>query len=346
MVSGNGKYVTESLPSTVGLLGGGVIGGGWAARFILNGVDVRLYDPAPDAAERVKDRLTKARRAFEQLTQVSLPPEGTLTVAASLEEAVTGVQLVQENAPERLEIKQQVLAAACRAAAPETLICSSTSALEPTLLQAKMPRPERLLVAHPYFPVYLIPLVELCAGERTSHEVLARAKEIYTSIGMHPLVMRKEICGFIGTRLQAAAWREALWLVHNDVATVQDIDDAIRYSFGLRLPVLGQFLTYFVGSGEKSMRAFLEKWGPGNKDTSRLVEIPEFSDEFLTKIASQQDKRETADSKNIGDYQEMLDRGIVQILQGLRSERNGAGETLGRWEQSLRERGLGSANTR
>src|SRR5689334_20298588 len=113
-------------PSEVGLLGGGVIGGGWAARFVLNGIDVRLYDPAPDALERAREQLANARRAYHGLTLVPLPPEGSLTLVGSVAEAVDGVELVQESAPERLDIKQQLLAEAGQAAAPGTLICSST----------------------------------------------------------------------------------------------------------------------------------------------------------------------------------------------------------------------------
>jgi carnitine 3-dehydrogenase len=330
--------MSERLPHAVGLLGGGVIGGGWAARFMLNGVSVRLYDPAFKAIERVQERLEKARVAFRQLTQVPLPEEGVLTVVDSVTDAVRGVDLVQENAPERLELKQQLLAEACRAAAPETLICSSTSMLRPSSLQAQMPRPERLLVAHPFQPVYLVPLVELCAGERTAPEILPQAAEIYRAVGMHPLVVRKEVHGFIANRLQTAAWREALWLVHDGLATVQEIDDAVRYSFGLRRPVLGPMLTYFIGSGEPSMRAFLEKWGPGSRESSKLEAVPEYTEAFLNMLSEQADMQASAENMTITEYQEMLDDGLIGVLQGLRSKRCGAGGTLARWEQSLRSR--------
>lgn len=330
----------ERLPRAVGLLGGGVIGSGWAARFMLNGVDVRLYGPSPAAVERAHRVLDRARRAYRRLTLVSLPAEGALTVVDSVAEAVHDVELVQENAPERLELKQQLLASACRAAAPETLICSSTSALQPSLLQAQMPRPDRLLVAHPFQPVYLVPLVELCAGKRTAPEMLPRAAEIFRAVGMHPLIVRNEVHGFLANRLQTAAWREALWMVHDGVATVQEIDDAVRYSFGLRRPVLGPILTNFVGSGETSMLAFLRKWGPGSKESSKLEAAPEYNDTFLDRLAEQADAQASAENMNISKYQEMLDDGLVGVLQGLRSQRCGAGQTLARWEQSLRNRVL------
>lgn len=351
-MSENSTFVSERLPRAVGVLGSGVIGGGWAARFILNGVDVRVYGRSPSAVERLQERLAKARRAYRRLTQVPLPSEGSLTVVKSVADAVQGVELVLESAPERLEVKQQLLAEASRAAASGTLICSSTSGLVPSLLQAEMEHPERLLVAHPFNPVYLVPLVELCAGQRTAPENLTRAAEIYRAIGMHPLLVRKEVDGFIANRLQTAVWREALWLVHDDLATVQEIDEAVRYSYGLRLPVLGPFLSYFVGSGQTSLRTFFEKWGPGLKLSSKVEEVPGFDDAFLDKLTEQPNAQALTENLTLSDYEQKLDDGLVTVLNGLRSQGYGAGETLLRWEQDLRDRvpqltsGSGAAPTR
>ncbi|MGY3347018.1 MULTISPECIES: 3-hydroxyacyl-CoA dehydrogenase NAD-binding domain-containing protein [unclassified Bradyrhizobium] len=330
--------VSNRLPRAVGLLGTGVIGSGWAARFILNGVDVRVYGRSTGAVERVQERLAKARRAYRRLTPVPLPSEGALSVVKSIADAVQGVELVQESAPECLEVKQQLLAEASRAAAPGTLICSSTSGFRPSLLQAKTENPERVLVAHPFNPVYLVPLIELCAGQHTAPEAVAQAAEIYRVVGMHPLFVRKEVEGFIANRLQTAVWREALWLVHDDLATVQEIDDAVRYSFGLRQPILGPFLTYFVGSGQTSFRSFLEKWGPGQKSCSKLEEVPEYVDAFLYKLTEQSNARALAENLTISEFEQKLEDGIVAVLNGLRSLHYGAGETLSRWEQGLRDR--------
>src|SRR5688572_17253729 len=155
------------MAETVGLLGGGVIGGGWAARFLLHGYDVRLYDPAPDASRVVAEVLDNARRAYRRLTLAPLPPEGRLMLAATVEEAVAGAGFVQESAPEREDLKRSLLAAASRAADPAAILASSTSGLLPTRLQADMAQPERFAVGHPFNPVYLLPLVEVCGGERT-----------------------------------------------------------------------------------------------------------------------------------------------------------------------------------
>ncbi|UWU81505.1 3-hydroxyacyl-CoA dehydrogenase NAD-binding domain-containing protein [Bradyrhizobium huanghuaihaiense] len=321
-------------PREVGLLGGGIIGGGWAARFLLNGVDVRLYDPAPGAVERMQETLSSARRAYRRLTQVPLPAEGALTVVTSVADAVEGVDLVQESASERLELKQRLLVAASQAAAPETLICSSTSGFRPSLLQAGVDHPERLLVAHPFNPVYLLPLVELCGGRSTTPEVLGRAAEIYRTVGMHPLVVRKEVDGFVANRMQEALWREALWLVHDDVATVEEVDDAVRYSFGLRRAVVGPFR---MGGGGAAMRMFLEKWRPElTSPWTKLTDAPQYTDAFIDKLAEQTDAR--AEKLTAAELEENRDNALVAVLRGLRSEGYGAGETLARWEKGLLDR--------
>jgi len=320
----------EKRPRAVGVLGGGVIGGGWAARFILNGVDVQLYGPSSGAVERVKGMLANARRAFRQLTMVRLPAEGVLTIVESVTDAVRGVDLVQESAPESLGLKQQLLASASRAAAPGTLICSSTSGFRPTLLQAEMDDPECFLVAHPFEPVYLLPLVELCAGERTGPERLEQAAAIYRAIGMHPLVVRKEVDGFIANRLQEAISREALWLAHDDVATLQEIDDAVRYSWALRRAAIG---SYRMANGGTGMRQSVEQWA-FKWPWSRLTEKPEMDTAFLDKVAAQADAQAEADPLPV-PLQHKRDDLLVALLRGLRSQGYGPGATLARWEQGL-----------
>ncbi|MEY9104460.1 carnitine 3-dehydrogenase [Bradyrhizobium yuanmingense] len=323
--------LAEKGARAVGLLGGGVIGGGWAARFLLNGVDVRLYDPAPNALESVQKVLDNARRAFRKLTMVPLPPEGTLTIVESVAEAVRGVDLVQESAPESLELKQQLLAAASRAAAPGTLICSSTSGFRPSLLQAGMDDPSCFLVAHPFQPVYMLPLVELCAGERTVPEALQRAAAIYQAMGMHPLIVRKEVDGFIANRLQDAISREALWLVHDDLATLDEIDDAVRYSWALRRAAIG---SYRMADGGAGMRQSIEQWA-FKWPWSRLTDKPEMGSAFLDKVAAQADALAKADPLPV-PLEHKRDDLLVAVLHGLRSQGYGPGETLARWEQGLR----------
>ncbi len=325
---------TSAKPGLVALLGGGVIGAGWAARFVLNGCDVRLYDPAPGAGDRAADVVADARAAYGQLTLAPLPREGELRIVGSVEEAVAGAELVQESAPERVELKRELLAAADRAAPAEALVCSSTSGLRPTDLQAEMDRPERFCVAHPFNPVYLLPLLELCAGERTAPETVERAEALFRSVGMHPLVVRSEVDGFVADRLLEALWREALWLVNDGVATVEEIDDAIRYGAGLRWAFMGTFLTYRIAGGAEGMRHFLRQFGPALEwPWTHLTEVPELTDELVETIAAQSDAQ--AGGRSARELEQERDRVLVRLLQALRAEDVGAGATLAAWERGL-----------
>ena len=316
-----------SAPRAVGLLGGGVIGGGWAARFLLGGTDVRLYDPDPESGRRLAETLELARRAVRRLSPVALPREGCLTLVPTPAAAAEGVELVQESAPERLELKQALLAEAAAAAGPEVLIASSTSGLRPTALAAGMAGPERFLVAHPFNPVYLLPLVELCGGERTAPETIERAGRLYDSLGMAPLVVRKEIDGFVADRMLEALWREALWLVNDGVATVAEVDDAIRLGAGLRWSFMGTFLTYRIAGGEAGMRHFMAQFGPALQwPWTKLTDVPELTDALLDTIVAQSD--EQADGRSVRELEQLRDDCLVSVLQALRAHDIGAGAVL------------------
>jgi carnitine 3-dehydrogenase len=326
----------DARPRAVGLLGGGVIGGGWAARFLLNGVDVRLFDPDQLAAEKVAAVIANARRAWARLTLAPLPAEGRLELVESPEDAVRGVEFVQENAPEREGLKRELLARAGRAAGADAVFCSSTSGLRPSLLQAEMPHPERMAVGHPFNPVYLLPLVEVCGGGRTAPETLARAAAVYRSVGMEPLVLRTEIDGFVADRLMEAMWREALWLVADDVATVTEIDDAVRLGAGLRWSFMGTFMTYRTAGGDAGMRHFIEQFGPALKwPWTKLMDVPELSDAFVEKLVAQSDAQ--AGGRSISDLERLRDDCLVSVIQGLRAQHYGAGAVLERYERALHD---------
>jgi carnitine 3-dehydrogenase len=318
----------------VGLLGGGVIGGGWAARFLRNGIDVRVYDPDPRAAEKVAAVLENSRRAWARLTLAPLPAEGRLEIVTTVEAAVDGADFVQENAPEREPLKRELLARADRAASAGAVFCSSTSGLRPSLLQADMERPERFAVGHPFNPVYLLPLVEVCGGERTDPDTLERAAAVYRSVGMEPLVLRAEIDGFIADRLMEAMWREALWLVADDVATASEIDDAVRLGAGLRWSFMGSFLTYRAAGGEEGMRHFMEQFGPTLRwPWTKLTDVPELTDELVEKLVAQSD--EQAAGRSARELEQLRDDCLVSVLQALRANRYGAGAVLERHEREL-----------
>ncbi len=319
---------------TIGLLGGGVIGGGWAARFVLNGYDVKIYDVDPQAERKIREVMANARRAYAKLTLAPLPKEGTITFVDTPEAAATDVDFVQESAPERVELKQELLARASRVSSPDVVFGSSTSGILPSLLQKDMSHPERLVVGHPFNPVYLLPLVEICGGDKTSIIARERARDVYEMIGMRPLMLKKEIDGFVADRLMEAMWREALWLVNDGVATAEEIDDAIRFGAGLRWSFMGTFLVYRIAGGEAGMRHFMAQFGPTLKwPWTKFMNVPELDDVLLEKIVSQSDAQ--AGSRSIRELEVLRDDCLVAVMQGLKQVGFGAGETLATYEKQL-----------
>jgi carnitine 3-dehydrogenase len=320
----------------VGLVGGGVIGAGWAARFLLDGRDVSIFDPDPEIARKLDTVIANARRAQAKLFPGLSTSEGRLTIAASVEQAVAGADFVQESLPEREDLKQSVLAAIDRATRPEVVIASSTSGLLPTRLQAKMANPERFVVGHPFNPVYLLPLVEVCGGEKSSDAAKQTAMELYTAVGMRPLHVRKEIDGFIADRLLEALWREALWLVKDGVATTEEIDDAIRFGAGLRWSFMGTFLIYRMAGGEAGMRHFLAQFGPALKLPWTKLEAPELTDELIDLVSAQSDDQ--AAGASIRELELRRDDCLIAVLGALRAQGFGAGAVAEEHEQRLRGR--------
>ena len=318
----------------VALIGGGVIGGGWAARFLLNGLDVNVFDPSDRAERSLNEMLTNAIHAYSKLTMAPLLKPGKLFFFDSLEKAVQDIEFIQESAPERLELKRSIINQIDRYATETALICSSTSGLKPSFLQAEMEHPERFMVGHPFNPVYLLPLVEICGGEQTSPEAKQHAAEFYREVGMKPLILRKEIDAFIADRLLEAVWREGLWLIRDDVASTEELDDAIRYGFGLRWAQMGLFETYRVAGGEAGMRHFISQFGPTlSLPWTKLMDVPELNEELIEKIVSQSDAQ--SGKHSIRELERIRDDNLVAIMQGLKLNDWGAGALLKEYEERL-----------
>ena len=321
-------------PVRAAVIGGGVIGGGWVARLIQNGVDVAVFDPDPEARRKIAEIMVNADHALSRLTMAPPPQRGTLEFAANIADAVATAELIVEAVPERLEVKQAVYAEIEAASARDAIISSSTSGIMPTDLQAEMAHPERLMVGHPFNPVYLLPLVEMVGGKKTTAATIDRARGFYQAIGMHPLHVRKEIEAFIADRFLEAVWREALWLVKDEIATTQEIDDAIRFGFGLRWAQMGLFETYRVAGGEAGMAHFIAQFGPCLKwPWTKLMDVPELTDELVTAISEQSDAQSGMHS--IRELERIRDDNLVAIMQALKANDWGAGKTLANWEAML-----------
>ena len=313
------------------IIGGGVIGGGWAARFLLNGWDVAVFDPGADAARRVEEVITNARRSLPALYETKLPPEGKLRFMPNLAEAVHGADWIQESVPERLDLKHQVLGEVQRHAPSGALIGSSTSGFKPSDLHQAEAGPPRAFVAHPFNPVYLLPLVELVGNAESTKS----ASDILTSIGMKPLIVRKEIDAHIADRFLEAVWREALWLIKDGIATTEEIDDAIRFGFGLRWAQMGLFENYRLAGGEEGMAHFIEQFGPCLKwPWTKLMDVPELTDDLVQRIADQSDAQSGA--HGIRELEHIRDDNLVAMMRALKGRGWGAGAVLNEHEARLR----------
>ena len=319
-----------------GVIGAGVIGSGWVARLLLNGIDVFVYDPSKEAPKYVNKVIDNAERAYKKLLTSNLPKKGKLLFSASISEVAKSCELIIEAVPERLSIKQSAYEEIESSADKNLVIASSTSGILPSDLQAKMKHPERLLVAHPFNPVYLLPLVEIVGGSKTSKNVIEETSKIFTNIGMFPLHIKKEIPAFIADRLLESVWREALWLVNDDIATTEEIDDAIRYGFGLRWAQMGLFETYRLAGGEAGMRHFISQFGPCLEwPWTHLMDVPEFTDELIEKVSSQSDHQ--SGQFSIDELMEKRDDNLVDFLKVLKDNQWGAGNSLKEFDASLSE---------
>ncbi len=317
------------------IVGGGVIGGGWLARFLLNGWDVAVFDPDPEAERKLSEVLANARRSLPGLYDAALPPEGRLRFCASLEEAVAGAQWIQESVPERLELKHRVLTQIQAVMANDAVIGSSTSGFKPSELGAGVPRPGQVLVAHPFNPVYLLPVVEVVPHTSAAEDVITGALQTLRSIGMMPLRLRREMDAHVADRFLEAVWREALWLVKDDIATTQEIDDVIRFGFGIRWAQMGLFETYRIAGGEAGMAHFLAQFGPCLKwPWTRLTDVPDLDAALVEKISAQSDAQ--SGTRSIRELERIRDDNLVALMRALKGRDWASGHTLREHDARLR----------
>jgi carnitine 3-dehydrogenase len=314
--------------TTAAAIGCGVIGAGWVARLRLRGVDVRAYDPAPIAEQVLAEVHDNALRAWRLLDlEPSVDSIGSLTMCSSIADACADGEFVVESVPERVDLKHATLSEIDRCAESSALIASSTSGFMPSVLAEPLTHPERLVVGHPFNPVYLLPLVEVVAGAKTSDATVEEAIALYRSLGMHPLRVRAEIDAHIADRLLEAVWREALWLVNDGIATTEEIDDAIRYGFGLRWAQMGLFETYRIAGGLGGMRHFIAQFGEClSWPWTKLMDTPELTDELIDTIAAQSDAQSGA--YDVRELERIRDANVAAILLALEQNNWGAGRTI------------------
>lgn len=304
---------------TIAVIGTGVIGNGWIARFLANGFDVIACDPAPEAEQKTRTAIEKLWPSLKEHGMHHLASLERLTFTDDIEKAVHKAVLIQENVPEREELKKGVLAQIDEYAPAASIIASSTSGYKPTTLQEQCTaHPERVMVAHPFNPVYLLPLVEISGGAATSRKAMERARHLYESAGMKPLVMKGEVDGHIADRLMEALWREALHIINDGHATTEEVDKAIVYGAGLRWALMGPFLTFHLAGGEKGMAHMLEQFGPALKAPWTKLEAPELTPELSEKVIS--GTKDQSGTQSVPELEERRDQFLLRLMQLLQEE--------------------------
>ena len=300
---------------TVCCVGAGTIGGGWAAYFLARGYDVVAWDPAPDAEQRLRHLVDAAWPALTQLGLAEGADPSRLRVETDLATALAQAQFVQESAPEELELKIELLADIDAATPPGVVVSSSTSGYGMSEMQVACAHPERTVVGHPFNPPYLIPLVEVVGGTATSPEVVAWTSDFYRHVGKSVITMEREVPGFIANRLQEALWREALHMVAEGEATVEQIDLSITDGPGLRWPVQGPMLTFHLAGGQGGMAQMLDHFGPSLKSPWTRLVAADLTPELRDAVVDGCDRE--AEGRSIDDLVAERDAGVIAVLRAL-----------------------------
>ena len=299
-------------------IGAGPIGGGWAAFFLARGYQVRAYLHSMKEEKAFRSILDTAWPCLVDLGLAEGASLSNLTITDNLEDAVAGTEFVQESAPERLEIKQELYAQLGEIVPPEVVIASSTSGLPMSDIQARCSSPERTVVGHPFNPPYLLPLVEVVGGRLTTSDALDWVMEFYRMAGKEPLLLKKEIPGFIATRLQEALWREALHMVANGEASPEDIDRALRFGPAPRMAIQGQCMAFHVACGEGGMATNLDQFGPALKLPWTRLEAPELTTELRNAMV--EGCNAMAGDRHFEDMAAERDRRIVAVIKAARGD--------------------------
>ncbi len=326
-----------SAMTAVGIAGTGLIGAGWAARLMVRGVDVVAYDVAAAAEAKLRAAIDVAWPSMVKL--VGKPRrKGRLRFTTDLTEMVAAAGFIHEAAPEREDLKIRLFRDIDALAPPDVVIASSSSGFLPSRLQSECRRhPERVLIGHPFNPVYLLPLVETVPGEKTSPDAMDRAGVYFESIGMHVLRLRKEIEGYVCDRLQEALWREALHILDKDIGTTGDIDDAIVYSAGMRWAFMGSFLTYHLAGGPGGMRDFIRQFDPTLELPWTDLRFPKWNAALETRLVEGCEAQ--AAGRSVAELEAKRDAVLVDMMRLFQRHRIGAGLVLAREEQRARSAG-------
>ena len=297
--------------NNITVIGTGVIGTGWILRFLAFNKKITAYDPNVKQKDYLKKELKRTKSRIEKLYNNKINIKN-LVFSSNIKDAVSKADLIQENVPERLDLKKKVINQLSQYAPKNCIIASSSSGLLPSELQTNCINPKRFIIAHPFNPVYILPLVEIVKGNKTSKIIMNKADKFYKSLYMKTLTVDKELPGFLSDRLQEALWREGLHIINEGYASTKDLDEAITYGPGMRWALMGTFLTFHLAGGEMGMKHMLDQFGPALKLPWTKLKSPNLNKKLKNKIITGTQKQ----SKNlsINKLSNMRDNFLIDLL--------------------------------
>ena len=295
----------------IAVIGIGVIGTGWIIRFLYNQKKIKVYDPNLEQKKNLLKEIKRVEPALRKIYKKKINLSKQLEFSDSLEEAVQNADLIQENAPENETLKKNLIKEISQYSKINSIIASSSSGLLPSKIQSKCKNPKRLIIAHPFNPVYLLPLVELVAGKQTDKKFINKANIFYSNIGMKTLILKKELPGYLSDRLQESMWRESLHIINEGYASTQDLDDAIIYGPGLRWSLMGTFLTFHLAGGKMGMTHMLEQFGPALKLPWTKLKAPILNRKLKNKIVN--GTRKQAKNRSVEKLSNLRDDFLIDL---------------------------------
>ena len=297
----------------IAIIGSGVIGAGWVIRLLAKKKLVYVFDPNISQQIFLKNEIKRVSKSVLRFYKIKKINIKNLYFKNSIKEAVLDADLIQENTPENLKTKKKIVKEISNWARSNAIIVSSSSGLLPSEIQQSCKLPERFLIAHPFNPVYLLPLVELVKGRKTKNSFIKKSEKFYKSIGMYPLILKKEVPGYLSDRLQESMWRESLHILNENLASTEDLDKAIIYGPGMRWALMGTFLTFHLAGGKLGMKHMLDQFGPTLNLPWSKLKAPKLTKKLFNKIIKETTKQ--SKGKSIKKLTTIRDNFLVDLLK-------------------------------
>ena len=297
----------------IAIIGAGVIGTGWVIRLLAHNKNVIVYDKNPKLKKKIILEIKNAWPFVKKLFNTNKLALKNFKYVSNIEDALIDADLIQECAPENYNLKIKLMKIIGKISKPDAVISSSSSGLLPSKIYSKCKNPSRTIVAHPFNPVYMLPGVEIVPGKKTSFKTLKKAKRFYESISMNPIMLKKELPGFLSDRLQEALWREALHIVNEGYASTEDLDRAIEDGPGMRWSLMGTFLTFHLAGGNAGMKHMLEQFGPALKLPWTKLKAPKLSKKLSSRVIL--GTRLQAKGKSVASIAKIRDEYLLNLLK-------------------------------